>query len=85
MTSEFANRPGRAIRTGRFQFSLRAIFIAITALAIVSGLIFVAPLTVAGPSFLFLMLAVPGILMTVAKYGSGGWPAFCIEALFRLA
>ncbi len=52
------------------QFSLGTAFVVTTTLAFVLALVFVIPYWLAGPAIVILMLAIPGVLIVCARYGS---------------
>ena len=68
-----------------FKFGVRELFAFTTLVAIVMGLVVVAPNSVAGGVILILTFSLPVGLTTVLIYGRGFQRTFCVGALFPTA
>ncbi|OHB69766.1 MAG: hypothetical protein A2V70_16845 [Planctomycetes bacterium RBG_13_63_9] len=65
-----------------FQYSLRSMFVLMTALAVGLSFLVAGPLWLSWLTVLLLLIAAPMVLTTVLIYGRGHIRTFCIGALF---
>ncbi len=77
------NEQPERLSSGRapLQFSLRAMFLATTALAMACGLFFAMPPLLSIPLMLCLNVLFSGLLVAGVVYGRGGARAFCVAAM----
>jgi hypothetical protein len=66
----------------RFQFSIRAVLIAMAAVAVGCSVIFAMPEWVAIPILIFCMIVLPAVLTTIMVYGTTRQRTFAIGAFF---
>ena len=66
----------------RFQYSVRALFVLTTAVAIACAIFFAMPVWVSGLTTVCVIVSMPGLLTILVVYGRGSTRAFGIGALF---
>ncbi len=70
------------VRTSRFQFSLRSLFLLTALVAVLCSVVFAMPSWAAVPLMLLLILALPGVLVVLLAHGGPNHRAFAIGAIF---